>query len=47
MAKRKVDIKVKKTWLYYALKPIWFMQTALGSNNYFLIDKAFSYEVVK
>lgn len=47
MAKCKVYIKVRKTWLYYALKSIWFMQTAFGSNHYILIDKAFSYEVVK
>ncbi|QGZ13104.1 hypothetical protein [Alteromonas phage XX1924] len=47
MAECKIGIKVRKTWLFYALKPVWIVQTLFGCNHYFMIDRAFSYVVVK
>jgi hypothetical protein len=46
MSECKVKLEVKKTWWFYALKPIWYLQAAFGSNYFLLIDKAFKFEVV-
>tara|TARA_S200002703_G_scaffold90114_1_gene77742 strand:+ start:2018 stop:2161 length:144 start_codon:yes stop_codon:yes gene_type:complete len=47
MAEVTIEVRVKKTAWFYLLYPVWIIQTMLGSNYHFLIDKAYKAEVVE